>query len=254
MTMNSPDAMAALFEVATRSQPQDEQVRVAELMREVGLKCIGFNGVRPPQFPIQAGYLNFVTNITARSDQIPRTINMLGAFRSSLPPHIVSSLSTTPSRIMTPSTIEGWKSRGLALWASVYRPFQSKLLSKLSDSHPDLPVHIINSNYAPLFTDPESRPVGVRVGRVLTSLVAIACLRAQTGVAPQVTSHVFGLRKALEDGSWRAEEAMPEEGTRWLATEEGNRWILETVDSLVEAMGQTQGQGTTFAPGIKAKL
>lgn len=226
MTMNSPESMAILYQVATDSEPQDEKVKTAELMREAGLKCIGFNG-------------------------IPRTINMLGEFRSSLPAEVRSSLNTKPSRIMMPDTIEGWKERGRALWDSVYKPFETKLLDKLADSHPDLPVHIINSNYAPLFTDPADRPGGVRLGRVLTSLLAIACLRAQTGVGPQVTSHVFGLRKALDDGTWRAPEVTEEE-VRWLASEEGNKWILDTVDRIVEAIGENQG--TTFAPGIKAKL
>ena len=90
-----------------------------------------------------------------------------------------------------------------------------------------------------------------QVGRVLASLVAIACLRAQTGVGPQVLSHVFGLRKAFEDGS--AEEDL--EGGEWLASEEGNKWILESVDAIVGALGGEQG--TTFAPGLgkeKAKL
>ena len=218
--------MTALFYVATDAKSQEEKVKTAELMREVGLKCIGFNG-------------------------IPRTINMLGDFRSSLPADVRSALNTIPSRIMLPATLNDWKGRGRALWDSVYKPFETKLLNKLADSHPDLPVHIINSNYAPLFTDPADRPGGVRAGRILTSLLAIACLRAQTGVGPQVVSHVFGLRKAVDDGTWKAPEVTEEE-VKWLASEEGNTWILNTVDRIVEAIGQQQG--TTFAPGIKAKL
>ena len=65
-------------------------------------------------------------------------------------------------------------------------------------------------------------------------LMAIVCLRAQTGVGPQVTSHVFGLRKAVDDGTWEAEEAMPEQGTKWLASDAGSEWILKTVDEIVE--------------------
>lgn len=177
---------------------------------------------------------------------------MLGAFRSSLPIPVANALSKEPSRIMTPQNLNTWKDRGRSLWNSIYRPFDSKLLEKLADSHPDLPVQILDSNYAPLFTDPPERPSGIKVGRVLTSLVAVACLRAQTGVGPQVTSHIFGLRKAVEDGTWKASEVMPEEGVRWLAGEEGNAWILNMVDNIVEAIGN--GHGTTFAPGIKAKL
>jgi hypothetical protein len=47
MTMNSPEALTQLFHLAT-SAPEDKArpVQTAELMREIGLKCIGFNGVR----------------------------------------------------------------------------------------------------------------------------------------------------------------------------------------------------------------
>ena len=90
------------------------------------------------------------------------------------------------------------------------------------------------------------------MGRITTSLIAITCLRAQQGVGPQVLSHVFGLRKAWEDGTWKQEpEAGEEEGIRWLVSDEGCTWVLEKVDELVEALGG--GQGSTFAP-IKAKL
>lgn len=39
-----------------KGKPQDEAVQVAEFMREIGLKCIGFNGVchSPPSFPTLA--------------------------------------------------------------------------------------------------------------------------------------------------------------------------------------------------------
>jgi hypothetical protein len=45
MTMNSPDSMVALYKAAGASKPTSEGVAIAEFMREVGLKCIGFNGV-----------------------------------------------------------------------------------------------------------------------------------------------------------------------------------------------------------------
>jgi len=227
MTMNSPESMSILYQVASASQPDSEKASTAELMREVGLKCIGFNG-------------------------IPRTINMLGAFRSHLPSSVTSHLAQDPSRMPDPEQLQETLRRGRSLWDSIYRGVSDKLLSKLAESHPDLPVHILTSHYGPLFSDPDQRPGGVRVGRLLTSLVAIACLRAQTGVGPQVTSHVFGLRKAMDDGTWEAPEAMPAEGAEWLAGDEGNRWILETVDRICGELGQEQG--SSFAPGIKAKL
>lgn len=84
-----------------------------------------------------------------------------------------------------------------------------------------------------------------------TSVAAVACLRAQQGVGPQVLSHVYGLRKAVEDESWKTDVGVAEggeEGVRWLASDEGCVWILEKVDELVEALG-----GGNFAAG-KAKL
>ncbi|KAL4869507.1 hypothetical protein BDV12DRAFT_196348 [Aspergillus spectabilis] len=225
MTMNSPASLTALYTLATESQPTSEHIQTAELMREVGLKCISFNG-------------------------IPRTINCLGTFKASLPESISSSLSTAPTRTPSPQNIASTSQRGKDLWDSIYRPFEVKLYEKLADSHPDLPVHILHANYGALLSDPAERSTGANIGRVGTSIVAIACLRAQTGVGPQVVSHVFGLRKALEDGSW-AVDAEGEEGARWLAGEQGNEWILKSVDEIVEVI--SEGQGASFAP-VRAKL
>ncbi|KAK0120358.1 dolichyl-P-Man:Man(5)GlcNAc(2)-PP-dolichol alpha-1,3-mannosyltransferase [Cadophora gregata] len=231
MTMNSPESLTELYNLATeKSKDKKKSVETAELMREVGLKCIGFNGV-------------------------PRTINCLGAFRASLPSEIVSSLSTKPTRIASQSNIDDIITRGNSLWESIYRPFDEKLYAKLAESHPDLPVFILNHEYGALFADPPAlgHESGAKVGRVLTSIVAVACLRAQTGVGPQVTSHVFGLRKAFEDESFKAKGEFAVEGGEWLATDEGNIWLLGAVDSVVEALGE--GKGTSFAPGmVKSKL
>lgn len=149
------------------------------------------------------------------------------------------------------SNIEDARKRGRALWDSIYRPFETKLEEKLAHAHPDLPVHIINSEYGLLFADPprDAAP-GQRVGRVATSVVAVACLRAQTGVGPQVTSHLFGLRKALDDGTWK-DDVQSEEGARWLASDEGSVWMLESVDSIVDAIGQ--GRASSYAP-LRSKL
>ena len=156
------------------------------------------------------------------------------------------------------------------MWDSVYFGFERKLLDKLAQSHPDLPIHIIHAHYADLLSNPsrssyikgQEKPRETHVGRVLTSLVAIACLRAQTGVGPQVVSHIFGLRKAYERGDAEATGEVEVQGGKWLSTEEGNQWILEWIDELVRGIGTAQegeGQeavkgGTSFAPGMKAKL
>lgn len=48
MTMNSPESMLELYRLANspaNKKVENQGVYTAELMREVGLKCIGFNGV-----------------------------------------------------------------------------------------------------------------------------------------------------------------------------------------------------------------
>ena len=241
MTLNSPRSMLELYNLATSPEHRKTSASetssalwTAELMREIGLKCIGLNGV-------------------------PRTINTLGEFYSSLPPQIQSELQKRqPRRGLSQTHIDSTLQRGNGLWESIYRPFSSKLTAKLAQSHPDLPVFIIEGEYGALFSDPAYPTIAgtkapPNVGRVLMSIVAVACLRAQTGVGPQVVSHIFGLRKAYEDGSADAEEAV--EGGKWLAGNEGSLWLLEQVDRIVEAIGE--GKGTSFAPGLgapKAKL
>lgn len=124
------------------------------------------------------------------------------------------------------------------------------MFDKLALAHPDLPVYILSDHYSALLSDPSDRGGLAKLGRVLTSMIAVSCLRAQTGVAPQVLSHVFGLRKAFEDGSYTQDEIdADEEAVKWLATNEGGEWILKTVDRIVEAVG-----GSSFAPGRESKL
>lgn len=228
--MNSPDSLNVLFHQATTTPDSttttEEAIATAELMREVGLKCISFNG-------------------------IPRTINCLNAFKAGLPVPVTDRLSRTPTRTPCVQNIDEIRTRGRALWDSIYRPYEQKLYDKLADAHPDLPVHILNGNYGALLADPAGRTTGANAGRLLTSMVGIACLRAQSGVGPQVTSHVFGLRKAVEDGTW-VEDVESEEGAGWLASNEGNEWILTSVDRIVESI--SEGEGSNFAPGRSSKL
>lgn len=184
----------------------------AELIREVGLKCISFNG-------------------------IPRTINCLNAFYSSLPTDVAAQLAKQPTRQPTTANLDAITARGRALWDSIYAPFEDKLVTKLGTSHPDLPVHILNSHYGPLLSDPAERGGLAKTGRILTSIIAMSCLRAQTGVGLQVLSHVFGLRKGIEDGTYKAEGEEAIENVEWLATDEGSEWILRSVDTISEALG-----------------
>jgi hypothetical protein len=219
--MNSPESLLALHKYAAAG---DQGPKTAEFIREVGLKCISFNG-------------------------IPRTINCLNEFRDKLPANVQSQLSITPTRTPTPENINFIRDRGQALWRSIYHPLDRKLIDRLSKSHPDLPVVIINSHYGSLLSDPSERPGLASIGRVLTSLVGITCLRAQTGTGPQVLSHIYGLRKAFSDGTSQEESKENLDGSEYLATDEGNEWILNSVDTIVEAING----GSTFA-SISSKL
>lgn len=75
--------------------------------------------------------------------------------------------------------------------------------------------------------DPAHEPRGVN--RTLTSVVAMACLRTEGGVGRQLVSHVYGLLKA---GEYHGEP--PKEGDRWLSSEDGTEWAINTVDKLCD--------------------
>ena len=192
--------------------------------------------------------------------QVPRTINCLGAFFGGLPADVQKELLKRPARrSLNQKNIGEVVSRGNWMWDDIYRPLSDKLVTKLAQSHPDMPVFIVEGEYGALFSNPPSdidlnlRP---NVGRVLTSIFAIAVLRAQSGVGPQVVSHVFGLRKAFDNGSAEMEGEVPVEGGKWLASDAGTIWLLEQIDEIITALGG--GQGSSFAPGFdsrpKAKL
>lgn len=140
------------------------------------------------------------------------------------------------------------------MWDDIYQPLTNKLTAKLAQSHPDMPVFIIEGEYGALFANPPAdidlnlRP---NVGRVLTSIMAISVLRSQSGVGPQVVSHVFGLRKAFDNGSANAQGEVPVEGGEWIASNEGSVWLLEQIDAIVSAIGGAQG--SSFAPGFESK-
>jgi len=219
-TMNSPASTLVAWDIANSRSTSTSPTQNAELVREAGLKCITLNGVA-------------------------RTINCLGGFRAGLPQDIASSLSTTPTRNLEHRTPDQIFETGKKSWKSFYQPFDQKLADKLAQSHPDMAEYIIGAHYGSLLGN---SPPGSKVGRVLTSVVAMACLRAQTGVGPQLISHVFGLRKAYNDGTAEAEEEV--EGGKWLASDEGSMWLLEKTDEITSAIGENN-----FAPGaVKAKL
>ena len=83
------------------------------------------------------------------------------------------------------------------------------------------------------------------LSRALGSIVGTACLRAEGGVGPQLTSHVFGLLKA------RYVPGLSEEDY-WLATDEGTEWVVRTVDKILDVVKPELGDGS--AAQAQAKL
>ncbi|EST07823.1 hypothetical protein PSEUBRA_002939 [Kalmanozyma brasiliensis GHG001] len=231
-TLNNPGSLAALHRFAApTSADLAHRTNVALLMRETGLKCIGFIG-------------------------IPKVINNLAALRKAVEADadLVKSLPTQPRRQIKGERLESVHKAAYALWDDIYTPHSEKLLKILGTSHPDLPVFIVESEYGPLFSSPasfalSSDPEEMKkepewdVNRLRTSLVAISALRAQGGVGPQVTSHVWGLMKAKD--SIKPDDAS-KRGLEWLTTEEGALWVVRTVDGICEAVEgaeEFEGQG-----------
>lgn len=86
------------------------------------------------------------------------------------------------------------------------------------------------------------------LSRTMTSVVGSACLRAEGGVGPQLTSHVFGLLKgrAAQDQGYETNEE-----DRWLATDQGTEWVINTVDAILDVVAPVPSQQD---PEAKAKL
>lgn len=222
-----------LHRVAAAGRGVVAATQAAELMRDVGLKSISFNG-------------------------IPRTINCLHALRSALPQPVAAALSVDADRAPTPRNVDAVIARGRRLFDSIYAGLAGRLGDRLARAHPDLPGHIVACHYGPLLADPPLPPpspaadalAAARTGRLLTSVVAVACLRAQPGVTPQLLSHVHGLRNAVDDGSWsdgwvRERSDGDEALVRWLADDKGCQWILTTVDTIVNALGAAPARQST---------
>ncbi len=106
---------------------------------------------------------------------------------------------------------------------SLPQPHHQTLLSLLFTSHPDLPSTILQSHYSSLLSPPQP-PLHTDLDRESTSVLAVVALRAMGGVEKQVESHVYGLRKVEGRGGG------------WISGEEGVRWLLITVDRLVDEM------------------
>lgn len=103
-----------------------------------------------------------------------------------------------------------------------------------SRTPPLFPAFIIQCYGSVLSPLPEAEEQQGNLSRALGSVVAIACLRTEGRVGPQLTSHVYGLLKA------RAAQGLSEED-RWLASDEGAEWVIRTVDTLLDVVIAERG-------------
>ncbi|KAH5982422.1 hypothetical protein HBI07_253110, partial [Parastagonospora nodorum] len=87
VTLDSPGSMNSLFQYTTAGRSLEEMVAIAEFMREIGFRCMGING-------------------------LPRTLNVLTAFRGALPSSVAGLLCRSASHTSTASDIDAAKSAG----------------------------------------------------------------------------------------------------------------------------------------------
>ncbi|KAI0285014.1 hypothetical protein BGY98DRAFT_910123 [Russula aff. rugulosa BPL654] len=208
LTANTPPSVGHLYRFVTRSGKEKDvqgSVRNAALMREAALKSAVFVGV-------------------------PRTIGALAGLTDALEDDVKAGLRTNSRRCADrqPGKIDAIIARGTALWNSIYEPHAVKLHDKLASYHPDLISFIIQSYGSVLSPLPGADEQG-NLSRALGSVVAIACLRTEGRVGPQLTSHVFGLLKARTAQN-------PSEEDRWLASDEGTEWVIRTIDTLLDVV------------------
>ncbi|KAI0079657.1 hypothetical protein K474DRAFT_1683052 [Panus rudis PR-1116 ss-1] len=218
LTANVPSSVGQLYQFATRSNFEDPGTRLsvadavnkAALMRESALKSCIFVGV-------------------------PRTILSLAGLNVSLEDDVKARLRKESIRIPDAQNIDEIQERGRALWANIYRPHAEKLYKKLGSYHPDFIEFIIQAYGTVLAPLPGGSNVQGNLSRALGSVVGVACLRAEGGVGPQLTSHVFGLLKA------RDVDGMSEEDY-WLASDEGTEWVIRTVDAILDVVKPELGR------------
>jgi hypothetical protein len=103
-----------------------------------------------------------------------------------------------------------------------------------SRAPPFFPAFIIQCYGSVLSPLPGAEEQQGNLSRALGSVVAIACLRTEGRVGPQLTSHVYGLLKA------RGAQGLSEED-RWLASDEGAEWVIRTVDTLLDVVIAERG-------------
>ncbi|GJJ07373.1 hypothetical protein Clacol_001575 [Clathrus columnatus] len=227
LTANVPAAVSHLYRYVSRREPlsdsaesllsAEERTAQAAIIREAALKSVIFVGV-------------------------PRVILTLEALSGALENDVKASLRKVPFRVVGADNAEEFTRRGQALWKHIYAPHDVKLADKLAGYHPDF-MSFITTSYGVVFSpwfkgDPGYGPGNL--SRTLGSVVGVACLRTESGVGPQLISHVYGLLKSNVE----YEGKEPTDGEKWLASEQGTEWVINSIDQI----------GDVARSGIDAEL
>lgn len=187
-------------------RPVADRVDRACLMREVGLKTLGLVGT-------------------------PKAINNLAALRASVDADadLAAHMPTEPRRALSHEQLQRCFQAGSDLFDDIYAKQSQKLRGVLAHNHPDLGEYIVHYEYGPLFAPASQYHAAPEptweVNRVRMSLVAVASLHAQGGVAPQVVSHVYGLLRARP-------HIQADAGLDFLTSEAGAIWAIETINDI----------------------
>ncbi|KAI0650015.1 hypothetical protein C8Q79DRAFT_941937 [Trametes meyenii] len=227
LTANAPPTIGHLYRFATRDTLEDAATRrglaealdKAAVMRESALKSCIFVGV-------------------------PRTILSLASLLETIEDDVRDGLRKTSIRTVNTENVNEIVARGEALWSSIYEPHAVKLRNKLGSYHPDFIEFIIQAYGTVLSPLPGGDAVQGNISRALGSIVGTACLRAEGGVGPQLTSHVFGLLKARDVPGMSAEDY-------WLSTDEGTEWVVRTVDAILDVVKPELALGDATAGQAK---
>ncbi|KAI0349717.1 hypothetical protein OH77DRAFT_1499411 [Trametes cingulata] len=220
LSANMPQALVYLYHFATRDDPENGATRCASEealdkaadMREAILKGIIFVGM-------------------------PRTILCMASLHDSIEDDVKSNLRKLTLRAMTRDNVEDMSARGKAMNDSIYNPGADEVRARMSSYHPDFADVIIQSYATTLAPLPGGDEVQGNLNRALTSVVAVACLRAEGGVGELLNGHILGLLRAREVPGLDA-------GNYWLASDEGTEWVLRTVDAILDVVKPDLKEGS----------
>ncbi|KAI6034311.1 hypothetical protein BKA83DRAFT_4188129, partial [Pisolithus microcarpus] len=154
LTTNRPSAVGHLYRFATRADPGSVETR--------------------------RNLEDAITRAAVMREAALKSVIFVGV------PRVSGCLGQVDAK---PLNIEATIERGMALWKSIYEPHAVKLYNKLGDFHPDFIAFIIQAYGTILSPLPRGQLEQGNLTRALGSVVAVATLRAEGRVGPQLTSH-----------------------------------------------------------------